>query len=112
MASVPKILCVVLVAAMACAAVSCRRDDIRTRTISIPQMKNERCVQLVTNALNQCEGLFPDKTVVGAGSVTVTYDSMRTAMKNLEHAIAKAGFDANDIPADPQARAALPGACK
>ena len=29
----------------------------------------------------------------------VSFDSLRLSMKNLEHAIARVGFDANDTPA-------------
>ena len=45
-------------------------------------------------------------------TLTVTYDSMVIARKNIEFTIAGAGFDANDIRAPTNAVAALPTACK
>jgi hypothetical protein len=37
---------------------------------------------------------------------------MKLGQKNIEHAIADAGFDANGIPASAAAKAALPEACR
>jgi copper chaperone CopZ len=81
-------------------------------------MKNEACAELVREAAV--------KESAGGGSVleesieidlsertmVVTYESLRLSSKNIEHAIANAGFTANEIPADPEARAKLPQACK
>jgi copper chaperone CopZ len=67
---------------------------------------------VVTTALSGADGVVSDSVKCVAGSVTVTYDSMRTAVRNLEFAVAEAGFDAGPIPADPKARDALPAECK
>ena len=40
--------------------------------------------------------------------VTVTYNSERSARRNFEQALVLAGFDANDLTADPARKAQLP----
>jgi len=92
--------------------VSCRQEDIRTKTIRVPQMKNAKCSQIVTAVLGKTEGVRPATIKAGEGTVTVTYDSMKLGLKNLEAIIAQTGFDANDTPADPKAQAALPADCR
>jgi periplasmic mercuric ion binding protein len=112
MSSVIKFLQLALMGALAIGALSCRSQDIRTKTIQVPQMTNDHCAKIVTEALSRAEGIVPEGIKVGPQSVTVTYDSMRTALKNLEFSIAGAGFDADEIAADPKARAALPADCR
>ena len=45
-------------------------------------------------------------------TVRVRYDSLKLSVKNLEFAIAKVGFAANEIPADPGAVKKLPAECR
>ena len=102
---------------------SCRRWDRRDAIVYIPELKNEACAQVIRKALvklsNQpnmggpdcldpesMEFDFEDRVL------KLEYNSMKLAVKNIEHAIAKAGFAANDIPADPGAANSLPPECK
>ena len=96
------------------AAVSCRRHDIRTVLIRVPQMKNEVCVEEVRRPLARVDGVRKAETAfdLERRHVTVTYDSLKLSMKNIEFAVAEAGFAANEVPADDKARAALPEACR
>jgi hypothetical protein len=92
----------------------CRLTDIRTVVIQTPGIRNEACAQRVRQALAQLRVVDPGKLVFNftAGTVSVTYDSMLLARKNIELAINQAGFDANELPADPAAKAALPPECR
>lgn len=100
---------------------SCRRNDYRTFKIRVPGLKNEKCEELIQAALVRytqqpsMEGSIKLDRIsfdkVGQ-SVTIEYDSMKVALKNLEHAIAAVGFPANDIPADTNAVAKLPPECR
>jgi copper chaperone CopZ len=104
---------VVIVALLVClGGGACRQQDIRTTTIQCPQVKNALCVRLVTEVLAKTDGVLADSIRVEKGTATVTYDSMKVAIKNLEFSIAEIGFNANDIPADAKARDALPADCK
>lgn len=93
---------------------ACRKSDIRTVTISVPEMKNEACVQRIGASIYKIGGINRESLVfdLSKRSITVTYDSMILARKNIEFAIAEAGFDANAVPANAQAAAALPDECR
>jgi len=112
---------------------SCRQHDLRTLVIDVPQMRNQACVDIIAKALWPSPGLerisfnprykneaVPYADLLGKSvkfdipnhKVTVVFDSLLTADKNIEFLIAKAGFAANSIPADKKATAALPPECR
>jgi hypothetical protein len=114
---------IVIVLAVLAAFTSCRRHDRRAAIIYIPQMKNEACVVVVRQALLTLSNqpnmggvacIDPEEMDfnVEKRSLRLEYNSMKLSVKNLEHQIADAGFEANDIPADKVAAAKLPAACK
>ncbi len=78
----------------------CRQQDLRTVTITLTGVTGEADIRSISNAVAVLEGVF-DETIVfpGTGSVQLKYDSMKLARKNIEYAIAGAGFGANEIPA-------------
>lgn len=93
---------------------SCRQSDIRTVEIKVPGLKNQACAQIIANAVGkqvgvQSKGISMD---FERKIVYVQYESLVTAWKNLEFAIAEAGFQANEVPANPDAYKALPPECK
>ncbi|MFC1498696.1 heavy-metal-associated domain-containing protein [Verrucomicrobiota bacterium] len=105
-------LIVVIVACLA--VVSCRQHDFKTVNIHVPEMKNKACAQIIANAVLRLPGVKRDEIVVDVRSrtITVTYDSLVLGMKNIEFAVAEAGFAANDIPAKQEAVEKLPLECK
>ena len=99
---------------IALSGIGCLRQDVLTVTISVPQMKAPECSKLITDAFLKIETgciLYaqPDPTT---RSIAVTYDSKKLALKNIEFLISGARFDANETPANPEARAALPEGCR
>jgi cation transport ATPase len=77
----------------------CRKQDMRTVVVAVPGLKNQACAQVIQNAFMRQPGIkaiWPD---FQQHTLTVTYDSMVIARKNIEFTIAGAGFDANDIRA-------------
>ena len=101
---------------------------MRTVTIQVPAMKNSACADRVIEAIGRELYSGPDQDVsrqrirdmLSSGeavvdltnrSVTVRYDSLRLSLKNLEFAVAEAGFDANNTPASEEAVKALPPEC-
>lgn len=97
----------------------CRRYDYRTVKIDVPGMKNKACSERVYQAvyqeLGQSQALPPKNGVevnLSERVVKVTYDSLRLSLKNIEFAIADAGFAANDIPANPEGVKKLPPECR
>lgn len=105
-------LCLLL--AISLAAVSCRTKDVRTVLVYVPGMKNSACSEIVVRSVSKCVGVDVAQTRVDLTkrTVTVTYDSLITALKNIEFAIAEAGFQANEIPAKEDAVKALPPECR
>jgi len=116
-----------LTALAACAAVlsSCRKHDWDTQTIGVPEMINDRCVAVVSKAangeINRCRAGHPEKSThvdLGARTITVTYDSLKMARKNVAFAIANAGFTTTEqdgkieVPANKKAAAKLPPECR
>ncbi len=72
--------------------------------VTLAGVSGEPDVLSVSNAVVRLEGVL-DETVVfsGTGSMELKYDSMKLARKNIEYAIAAAGFGANEIPASREA---------
>lgn len=77
-------------------------------------MKNEACARVVGIALGRHAGIQANGITVDLAKriVIVRYDSMVTAHKNLEFAVAEAGFQANEVPAKADAAKALPPECR
>ena len=107
-------MCLLLMLLALGLAGACRQTDIRTVAFAVPQVTNAACEARVRAALQRLKGIDHPATVFdpAAGTVTIRYDSMVLANKNIEHVIIAAGFDANELKADPAARAALPPECR
>lgn len=106
-----RLLCAVLALGLTGA---CRQSDMRTFTIRLPQVVNEACENRVREALRPLKGIDWETLAFdrAAGTLTLSYESMILAHKNIEHAIIAAGFDANELTATEEARHALPPACR
>lgn len=91
---------------------ACRKQDLRTVVIKTPGMKNPACAKLIQDAFLRQPGIVTVRPDFQKRELTITYNSMVVALKNLEFAVASAGFDANDIKAFSNAVAALPPECR
>ncbi len=109
-----KNLLLVLLAVVVVLSVSCRRNDVRTVWISVPEMKNQACADHIKSALGKVKGIKNNMTEINLQDrvVLVPYESILMSMKNIEFYIAEAGFSANEVPANKKAQAALPAECK
>lgn len=94
--------------------VSCRKQDIRVARITVPQMGSDTCADRVSVIVQRIPGVLGDQVTLDRErrTVAVPYDSIKLSLKNIEYTLAKAGFQANNIPADEKARAALPESCR
>ncbi|MFO7936172.1 MAG: hypothetical protein R6V06_01020 [Kiritimatiellia bacterium] len=79
----------------------CRIEDERELVIDVPQMKTEQDVTKIRNSLTALRGIDFKSAVFDTRDhkVTLKFDSMVVAHKNIEIAIAEAGYDANGIKA-------------
>jgi copper chaperone CopZ len=105
---------VMLLSLVLAGTLSCRKQDVRTARIHVPQMAGPLCVDRVLERVRRVPGVLGDQVAVDSirRDITVPYDSLKLSLKNIEYALAKAGFQANNIPADERARAALPESCR
>ena len=80
------------------AVAGCRRTDVRDFTVSIPDMAAGDA-QAIAAALAPYSGV--DKASLkfdpAAKTLSLRYDSMQLAKKNIEISIAQAGFTANGV---------------
>jgi hypothetical protein len=91
---------------------SCRKQDIREVIIQTPGIKNQACAKIVQDAFMRQPGVISIRPDFQKREITVKYNSMVIARKNIEFTVAAAGFDANDTRAPTNAVAALPPECR
>lgn len=101
-----------LLAAVLLAA--CYRQVIQTIDVKVPQMRTDAAAGLIRGVLGGFDTniVLKIETDVSNHVVRVRYNSERGGRRNIEVAIADAGFDANDLPGDPERRKALPPECQ
>lgn len=80
----------------------CRQKDVREFTIEVPALALEAHAAVerdVNEALAACVGVEMASVSVDSANrrVTLKYDSMQTAKKNIEMAVAQAGYTANGV---------------
>lgn len=80
--------------------------------ISIPTAVCESCQTRIEKALKGIDGVIDYKVDLDAKTASVTFDNSKTSVADLETAITKVGYDANDKKADEKAYDKLPGCCK
>lgn len=90
----------------------CRKHDIRTVVVEVPGMRAPACAKIIQEAFMTQPGIRSVQPDFQQRTLTITYDSMIIALKNMEFAIAAAGFDANDVRACPEAAERLPPECR
>ena len=83
---------------VACLFAGCRRTDVRDFEVAIPALtvESEAAIRSALSRFGGVEGnslKFDQK----AKKLVLRYDSMQLAKKNIEMAIAKAGFEANGV---------------
>jgi len=112
----------VLLAVAALCAGGCRVRDVRTAELRVPDVSNEARLRVAESALaklprSRLKNDRGDEDCLKVlsmdfktGVMTVRYDSMKVGTKNLEAALADAGFETPTFPANEEARRRLPPA--
>lgn len=86
--------------------------EAETVSITIPSVQCSLCEDAITEALTGTDGVTDAKVDLDAKTVTVTFKTASLKLGDVENVITKAGYDANDKKADPEAYEGLPGCCK
>lgn len=89
---------VVIACLLALALAGCRRTDVRSFAVEVPQA-TEADLPALKAALARYAGIQKASLAFdgAARRLTLRYDSMQLAQKNIEMAIAGAGFTANGV---------------
>lgn len=89
-------------------AAGCFRNDIRTETFQIAQLRTRESGMLLAQALRRVDGITEIRPNLENHTLTVVFNGRVSYLKNIEYAIVKAGFDLPYWPADPADKAKLP----
>ena len=84
------------------ALAGCRQKDVRDFAVEVPALTQENAAAVtdaIRGALAACSGVDMSSLAFDVAShrVTLKYDSMQGAKKNIEMAIAQAGYAANGV---------------
>ncbi len=72
----------------------------------------EMCKEKIEKAMAYEKGIKTFSLDLETKVLTVTYDDKKTNPDKIREAIAKLGYDADDVPGNPKAYAKLPACCK
>lgn len=106
------LLMTVLLAGIAAVGNAQAKKAIQTVTIKTPTVQCESCKKRIEQYLKQEEGIQKSVVDYKKKQAKVTFYTERTNIENIKAAIANAGYDADDVKANPDAYKALPKCCK
>jgi mercuric ion binding protein len=83
-----------------------------TAVIKTPTVQCQECKERIEKYLSHEEGILKVNEDYKRKICTVTYLTDRTNIENIKTLIANAGYDADDITAEPDSYKRLPPCCK
>jgi copper chaperone CopZ len=90
----------------------CSRTEAKTTDIRVETANCGMCADKIKTAASGVEGVHSVTVDLEKYIAHVTYSAGKTDIAAIENAIVKAGYAANDKPADPAAYEGLPACCK
>lgn len=87
---------------------ACFRNDIRTETFEIEQLRSQESVQLLVKALQTLDGVKGVVPDFDNRKLIVEFNGRVLYVKNIESAIVAAGFSLPNHPATAASKAKLP----
>ncbi len=95
---------------LACALflTACHRNDLRTETFQIEQLRNPESVQLIAKALQPLQGIQKITPDYENHELIIVFNGLVVYVKNIEYALVEAGFSLPNWPATDAAKAKLP----
>src|SRR5574344_2089992 len=88
-----------------------QKSNIRTAVIQTNGV-SEQCKTRMMNNVPQWKGVKQCSYDIKTAKLTVSYDANQTTVEAICQGISKLGYDANNVKADPAARAKLPACCR
>jgi len=86
----------------------CFRNDIRTTTFQVEQLRTPDAAMLLAQSLNGLSGIKEIRPDLESKTFTVVFNGRDLYLKNIEYAIVKGGFDLPHWPADAADKAKIP----
>ena len=93
-------------------AASAQQKSIQTVKISTPTVQCDMCKKTIEDLLKRYDGVMSVNVNWKKKETTVKYITDRINEETIKTAIANAGYDANQITANPESYEALPKCCK
>jgi periplasmic mercuric ion binding protein len=106
-----KILMALLVAGISLTAMA-QTKAVQTVTLKTPTVQCEMCKDRIETYLKRIDGVMFVNVKYKQKQTVVKYLSDRTNEEMIKASIANAGYDANEIAANPESYKALPKCCK
>ncbi len=106
-------LCLVsLLLHTSCLFSGCYRNDIRTEIIAVPSLGSEPCNDYLEANISRLRGIQKVEGDPFAKEVEVVFDARNMSLRNVEHHIARIGFDVQATPLshEPDEPYLIPGA--
>jgi copper chaperone CopZ len=107
-----KLLFLVIAVTVISFLVSAQTKVQLTAKITTPTVQCDMCKERIETYLKRYDGVTYVNVNVKRKETTVKYLTDRTNVENIKTAIANAGYDADDVPANPDAYKELPKCCK
>ncbi|HWI91314.1 MAG TPA: heavy-metal-associated domain-containing protein [Flavisolibacter sp.] len=111
-----KLLLSLVVFCFIAVSASAQQKAMVTTKISTPTVQCEMCKKTIEDLLKRYDGVLAVSVKLNKDSskrqVVVKYLTDRVNEETLKAAIANAGYDANEIAANPESYKALPKCCK
>lgn len=85
---------------------------LQTAKIKTPNVLCEQCKMRLTSYLDRYDGIQYLNINTRRGEIQVKYLTDRIDIEQIKTAISNAGYDADDVPANPDAYKRLPKTCK
>lgn len=85
---------------------------VLTATIKTPNARCEECKDKIETYLKRYDGVMSVNVNIRKGETMVKYITDRINIEDIKTAIANVGFDADDVPANPDFYKLLPKCCK
>lgn len=83
-----------------------------TQVIKVPQALCQQCKDRIEYQLKRYDGVLEISVNFRKGEARVKFLTDRTDIEQIKTAISNCGYDAEDVPANPDAYARLPRNCK
>ena len=89
-----------------------KSNNLQIDEINIPTAQCNMCLANIENALNGIDGILKYKVELDTYRVKVKYNTGKLSLQSIEQLISKAGYQANNSPADVDAYNKLAMCCR